>query len=189
MLYHLALGAPGDGTPNAWDWSRTNGATGWNRSATARWAIRSAPFYPELPGPEAIRVPAACARPSACRPCRRSSSLRRPLPAGQPRPERLHRLHAAARLRERHAGFPAGPGRLRGADGPDHRLRVRPDADGRAARIPRHPFCRRLGHADRPDDFAGVVAATVQAALRPAVRPGPRTGPAHLVSLLRRISS
>ena len=22
MLYHLALGAPGDGTPNAWNWTQ-----------------------------------------------------------------------------------------------------------------------------------------------------------------------
>ena len=34
-------------------------------------------------------------------------------------------------------------------DGPDRRFRVRPDADGGAAWLPRHPFRRRLGHADR----------------------------------------
>ena len=35
------------------------------------------------------------------------------------------------------------------ADGPDRRFRVRADADGGPARLPRHPFRRRLGDADR----------------------------------------
>ena len=109
MLYHLALGAPGDGTPNAWNWSRTNGATGWNRWATAPWAIRSRRCIPSCRVPEAIRVPALreAERMSAVPAFLRS--LRRPLPAGQPGPERVHGLYAAARFRECHGGFPSNP--------------------------------------------------------------------------------
>jgi uroporphyrinogen decarboxylase len=57
MLYHLALGAPGDGTPNAWDWAQNEWGYRMQRSGDGTMGYPSAPFYPELPAADAIRVP------------------------------------------------------------------------------------------------------------------------------------
>ena len=112
------------------------------------------PFYYELPRGGGNPRAGAAGRGADVGGAGLLRDLRRPLPAGQLRSERIHGLHAAAGVRKRHAGFPAGAGRLRGADGPHRRLRVRADADGGAARVPRHSFCRRLGDADGHDDLA-----------------------------------
>jgi uroporphyrinogen-III decarboxylase len=56
MLYHLALGVPGDGSVNAWDWR----ANEWGYRLESMDGTMGHPvdaFYPELPSPEAIRVP------------------------------------------------------------------------------------------------------------------------------------
>ncbi len=58
MLYHLALGAPGDGTPNAWDWSQNEWGYRLESLGDGTMGHPVAPFYPELPSPEAIRMPA-----------------------------------------------------------------------------------------------------------------------------------
>ena len=48
MLYHLSLGAPGDGTANAWEWAgKRVGLPPGENPATARWAIRWKPLYRE----------------------------------------------------------------------------------------------------------------------------------------------
>ena len=142
MLYHLALARramerriPGTGR-------RTSGAIAWSEAVTAPWATRPAPLYAEMPSAGAIRVP-------PLREAERMSAVpefletcERPLSPGQLRPERFHRLHAAPRVRKRHGGPARGPGRIRRSHGRDHRLRVRPDAPGRALRLSRDPFRR-----------------------------------------------
>ncbi|MEI6393216.1 MAG: uroporphyrinogen decarboxylase family protein [Verrucomicrobiota bacterium] len=57
MLYHLALGAPGDGTPNAWNWSENEWGYRLESLGDGTMGHPVAPFYSELPEPEAIRVP------------------------------------------------------------------------------------------------------------------------------------
>ncbi len=58
MLYHLALGAPGDGTPNAWNWTENEWGYRLESLGDGTMGHPVAPFYPELPGPQAIRIPA-----------------------------------------------------------------------------------------------------------------------------------
>jgi uroporphyrinogen decarboxylase len=57
MLYHLALGAPGDGTPNVWNWSKNEWGYRLESLGDGTMGHPVAPFYPEMPLPEAIRVP------------------------------------------------------------------------------------------------------------------------------------
>ena len=57
MLYHLALGAPGDGTPNAWNWTENEWGYRLESLGDGTMGHPVAPFYPDLPLPEAIRVP------------------------------------------------------------------------------------------------------------------------------------
>ncbi len=57
MLYHLALGAPGDGTPNAWNWSENEWGYRLESGGDGTMGYPSAPLYPDLPAAEAIRVP------------------------------------------------------------------------------------------------------------------------------------
>jgi uroporphyrinogen decarboxylase len=57
MLYHLALGAPGDGTPNTWNWSTNEWGYRLESLGDGTMGHPVAPFYPEIPAPEAIRVP------------------------------------------------------------------------------------------------------------------------------------
>ncbi len=58
MLYHLALGAPGNGTPNGWNWRENE----WGyRLESLRDGTRGhpvEPFNPDLPTPKSIPVPA-----------------------------------------------------------------------------------------------------------------------------------
>ncbi len=58
MLYHLALGAPGDGTPNAWNWTENEWGYRLESLGDGTMGHPVAPYYPELPWPGAIRVPA-----------------------------------------------------------------------------------------------------------------------------------
>jgi hypothetical protein len=58
MLYHLALGAPGDGTPNAWNWTENEWGYRLESLGDGTMGHPVAPFYAELPQPEAIRIPA-----------------------------------------------------------------------------------------------------------------------------------
>jgi len=58
MLYHLALGAPGDGTPNVWNWSENEWGYRLESLGDGTMGHPLAPFYAELLEPEAIRVPA-----------------------------------------------------------------------------------------------------------------------------------
>jgi uroporphyrinogen decarboxylase len=58
LLYHLALGAPGDGTPNAWDWSENEWGYRLESLGDGTMGHPVRAFYPELPAAEAIRVPA-----------------------------------------------------------------------------------------------------------------------------------
>lgn len=57
MLYHLALGAPGDGTPNTWNWSENEWGYRMQRSGDGTMGYPSAPLYPQMPSAEEIRVP------------------------------------------------------------------------------------------------------------------------------------
>jgi uroporphyrinogen decarboxylase len=57
MLYHLALGAKGDGTPNTWNWSENEWGYRLESGGDGTMGYPTAPLYPELPAPEAIRVP------------------------------------------------------------------------------------------------------------------------------------
>ncbi len=57
MLYHLSLGAPGDGTANAWDWSVNEWGYHLVKSGDGTMGHPVDPAYPEMPGPDAIRVP------------------------------------------------------------------------------------------------------------------------------------
>jgi len=57
LLYHLALGAPGDGSPNAWNWSRNEWGYRLESLGDGTMGHPTAAFYPELPQPGAIQVP------------------------------------------------------------------------------------------------------------------------------------
>ena len=57
MLYHLSLGVPGQGTPNAWDWSTNEWGYHLESLGDGTLGHPVAPFYPELPSPENLRVP------------------------------------------------------------------------------------------------------------------------------------
>ena len=61
MLYHLALGAPGDGTPNAWNWTENEWgyglriAWGWH-DGSSHCAVLSGVACPRVhPGPRFAR--------------------------------------------------------------------------------------------------------------------------------------
>ena len=84
--------------------------------------------------------------------------MRRSLPPGEPRPQRLHRLYAAARLRERHAGLPPCARGVRAADGRHHGIRVRVDGDGRAGMASTASTSPTIGDPNRDDDLAGPLA-------------------------------
>ncbi len=58
MLYHLALGAPGDGSVNAWDWSLNEWGYRLVKSGDGTMGHPVEPVYCELPRAEEIRVPA-----------------------------------------------------------------------------------------------------------------------------------
>ncbi len=58
MLYHLSLGAPGDGSANAWDWSVNEWGYKLEKLGDGTMGHPVAPFYRELPGPKEIRIPA-----------------------------------------------------------------------------------------------------------------------------------
>lgn len=58
MLYHLALGAPGDGTPNVWDWSENEWGYRLESLGDGTMGHPAKPFYAELPAPAQIRLPA-----------------------------------------------------------------------------------------------------------------------------------
>jgi uroporphyrinogen decarboxylase len=58
MLYHLSLGAPGDGTVNAWDWSVNEWGYRLEKLGDGTMGHPTEPVYRELPSPEAIRMPA-----------------------------------------------------------------------------------------------------------------------------------
>jgi uroporphyrinogen decarboxylase len=58
MLYHLALGAPGDGAPNAWTWSENEWGYRLESLGDGTMGHPVAPFYPAMPTAAAIRVPA-----------------------------------------------------------------------------------------------------------------------------------
>ena len=57
MLYHLALGAPGDGTPNTWNWSQNEWGYRLESGGDGTMGYPAEPLYPTLPAPGAIRVP------------------------------------------------------------------------------------------------------------------------------------
>jgi hypothetical protein len=57
MLYHLALGAPGDGSVNAWDWSRNEWGYRLEKSGDGTMGHPTQPFYRELPRADEIHVP------------------------------------------------------------------------------------------------------------------------------------
>ena len=58
MLYHLALGAPGDGTPNRWNWRENEWGYRLESLGDGTMGHPVAPFYGDLPAPASIRVPA-----------------------------------------------------------------------------------------------------------------------------------
>jgi len=58
MLYHLAFGAPGDGTPNTWNWQENEWGYRLESLGDGTMGPPVAPFYSELPEPEVIRIPA-----------------------------------------------------------------------------------------------------------------------------------
>ena len=58
MLYHLALGAPGNGSVNAWDWSVNEWGYRLEKAGDGTMGHPVEPFYRELPRLEEIRVPA-----------------------------------------------------------------------------------------------------------------------------------
>ena len=57
LLYHLALGAPGDGSVNAWDWSVNEWGYRLEKLGDGTMGHPVEPFYRELPRAEQIRVP------------------------------------------------------------------------------------------------------------------------------------
>jgi len=58
VLYHLALGVPGEGTPNAWNWATNEWGYHLESLGDGTMGHPVAPFYADLPVPEDIRVPA-----------------------------------------------------------------------------------------------------------------------------------
>lgn len=58
MLYHLALGAPGDGSPNAWDWSTSEWGYRLEKLGDGTMGHPVEPFYRDLPAAQQIRLPA-----------------------------------------------------------------------------------------------------------------------------------
>lgn len=58
LLYHLSLGAEGEGTPNAWDWSTNEWGYQLVKLGDGTMGHPVAPYYVEMPAPGAIRVPA-----------------------------------------------------------------------------------------------------------------------------------
>lgn len=59
LLYHLALGAPGEGSVNAWDWSINEWGYRLEKLGDGTMGHPTEPVYRELPPPEeAIHVPA-----------------------------------------------------------------------------------------------------------------------------------
>ncbi len=58
MLYHLAQGAPGDGSVNAWDWSVNEWGYRLEKSGDGTMGHPVEPYYRELPRGDEIRVPA-----------------------------------------------------------------------------------------------------------------------------------
>ena len=58
MLYHLALGAPGNGSVNAWDWSVNEWGYRLEKAGDGTMGHPVDAFYRELPPAEEIRVPA-----------------------------------------------------------------------------------------------------------------------------------
>jgi uroporphyrinogen decarboxylase len=58
MLYHLALGAPGEGTPNAWNWSENEWGYRLVSLGDGTMGHPVAPYYPSLPAADEIHVPA-----------------------------------------------------------------------------------------------------------------------------------
>ena len=57
MLYHLALGAPGEGTPNTWNWSENEWGYRLESLGDGTMGHPVAPFYQTLPALDAIHVP------------------------------------------------------------------------------------------------------------------------------------
>jgi uroporphyrinogen decarboxylase len=57
MLYHLALGAPGEGSVNAWDWSLNEWGYRLVKSGDGTMGHPVEPVYREVPGAAEIRVP------------------------------------------------------------------------------------------------------------------------------------
>ncbi len=57
MLYHLSLGIPGQGSPNAWDWSTNEWGFHLESLGDGTMGHPVAPFYADLPSPAEIRVP------------------------------------------------------------------------------------------------------------------------------------
>jgi hypothetical protein len=57
-LYHLALGAPGEGSVNAWDWSLNEWGYRLVKSGDGTMGYPIEPSYRELPRQEQIQVPA-----------------------------------------------------------------------------------------------------------------------------------
>jgi uroporphyrinogen decarboxylase len=58
LLYHLSLGVEGDGSVNAWDWSVNEWGYRLESLDDGTMGHPREPVYPEVPPPEAIRVPA-----------------------------------------------------------------------------------------------------------------------------------
>ena len=57
MLYHLSLGVPQDGSPNAWDWSVNEWGYRLEKLGDGTMGHPVEAVYPKLPRPSEIRVP------------------------------------------------------------------------------------------------------------------------------------
>jgi uroporphyrinogen decarboxylase len=57
MIYHLTLGAPGEGTVNAWDWSVNEWGYRLEKLGDGTMGHPVKPFYNELPGSDNIKIP------------------------------------------------------------------------------------------------------------------------------------
>jgi uroporphyrinogen decarboxylase len=57
LLYHLALGPPGEGDPNRWNWRENEWGYRLESLGDGTMGHPVAPCYPDLPAPESIRVP------------------------------------------------------------------------------------------------------------------------------------
>ncbi len=57
MRYHLSLGVPGDGSPNAWNWSENEWGYRLQSLGDGTMGHPVVPFYPAMPAPVALRVP------------------------------------------------------------------------------------------------------------------------------------